>query len=253
MTGIGRGVYDLVRGFFPRAQAINYSVETKNQLVLKGLDVIRKGRLAFDVEMKDIPQAFMTIKQTTTPSGQITYSANRTQETGHADVAFAILHALFNEPINTEFQKAQPGHFRNNYGPNHEITVFSFGDPESVLQDQLQDYLGVFAHHNGDYYEPPVSLAGLAKLLRANPHHSACAGFKRNMLVKHYVSCDLLSRQELNRACYDFNVFGNCYFKRILNPFKQTLRLEHVPAINIRKGTNATTILVESRPKNYPL
>nr|WP_051311772.1 terminase family protein [Zooshikella ganghwensis] len=113
ITGIGRGVYDLVRGFFPRAQAINYSVDTKNQLVLKGLDVIRKGRLAFDVEMKDIPQAFMTIKQTTTPSGQITYSANRTQETGHADVAFAILHALFNEPINTEYQQASTWDFED--------------------------------------------------------------------------------------------------------------------------------------------
>ncbi|MBU2707700.1 terminase family protein [Zooshikella marina] len=113
ITGIGRGVYDLVRGFFPFARAINYSVDTKNQLVLKGLDVIRKGRLAFDAEMTDIPHAFLTIKQTTTPSGQITYSANRTQETGHADVAFAILHALFNEPINTEYQQASTWDFED--------------------------------------------------------------------------------------------------------------------------------------------
>ncbi|WP_178124452.1 phage portal protein [Spartinivicinus ruber] len=117
-----------------------------------------------------------------------------------------------------------------------EATVFSFGDPESVLATHLQDFLGVFANHNGEYYEPPVSLTGLAKLLRANPHHSACAGFKRNMLVKHYKPCDLLPRQAMYRACYDFNVFGNCYFKRLLNPFKQTIRLQHVPAINIRKG-----------------
>lgn len=116
------------------------------------------------------------------------------------------------------------------------VTVFGFGEPESVLATQLHDYLGVFANHQGDYYEPPVSLTGLAKLLRANPHHSACAGFKRNMLVKHYKACALLPKPELYRAGYDFNVFGQCYFKRILNPYKQTLRLQQVPAINMRKA-----------------
>ncbi|WP_163831863.1 terminase large subunit domain-containing protein [Spartinivicinus ruber] len=113
ITGIGRGVYELVKGFFPNTQAIHYSVDSKNQLVLKGLDVVRKNRIAWDIEMTDIPHAFLTIKQTTTPSGQMTYSANRTQETGHADVAFAILHALFNEPINTEYQQTSTWAFED--------------------------------------------------------------------------------------------------------------------------------------------
>ena len=120
--------------------------------------------------------------------------------------------------------------------PPQDLTVFSFGEPESVLMDQLHDRLGVFVQPHGEYYEPPVSQTGLAKLLRANPHHHACAGFKRNMLVKHYVPADVLPRVDLHRACYDFLVFGQCYFKRIVNPFKQTIRLEHVPAINIRKS-----------------
>lgn len=99
-TGIGQGVYQLVRQFYPAAVALNYSPEVKGRLVLKGLSVIGKARLEFDAGWTDFAQSFMAIRKTLTASGrQVTYQASRSEETGHADLAWACLHALGNEPL----------------------------------------------------------------------------------------------------------------------------------------------------------
>lgn len=99
-TGIGQGVYQLVKQFFPAARSFNYSPEVKVRLVLKAKDVISKGRLEFDAGWTDLAAAFMAIKKTTTPAGrQITFEAGRSVETSHADLAWACMHALSNEPL----------------------------------------------------------------------------------------------------------------------------------------------------------
>ena len=100
ITGVGYGVFDLVRDFYPRATPIYYSLETKNTLVLKAQDTIQGRRIEWDAGWNDIASAFLTIKRGTTASGQITYSASRTDATGHADIAWAVMHALANEPLN---------------------------------------------------------------------------------------------------------------------------------------------------------
>ncbi|MFJ2986615.1 terminase ATPase subunit family protein [Collimonas sp. NPDC087041] len=99
-TGMGIGVFPIVRQFFPGATAINYSPEVKTRMVLKAKDVISKGRLEFDAGATDLSAAFMAIRKTITASGrQVTYDAGRTAETGHADLAWACMHALDHEPI----------------------------------------------------------------------------------------------------------------------------------------------------------
>lgn len=99
VTGIGRGVFDLVEQFYRRATPITYNVQTKTELVLKGIDVVGNGRFEYSAGDKQITQSMMMISKTTTPNGQITYAANRSNTAGHADVAWAILHALNYEPI----------------------------------------------------------------------------------------------------------------------------------------------------------
>ena len=99
-TGIGQGVFQLVKQFFPAARGFNYSPEVKVRLVLKAKDVITKGRLEFDAGWSDLAAAFMAIKKTTTASGrQFTFEAGRSKETSHADLAWACMHALANEPL----------------------------------------------------------------------------------------------------------------------------------------------------------
>lgn len=101
-TGMGHGVYQCVAKFFPLAKEIKYSVEVKTNLVLKAKSVISKGRLEFDNGAAgiDLAQSFMAIKRVMTASGrQATYNAGHSDEIGHADLAFACMHALFNEPM----------------------------------------------------------------------------------------------------------------------------------------------------------
>lgn len=99
-TGIGEAVYQLVQVFYPAARAFKYSVEIKSQLVLKTLDVISKGRLEFDAGWTDMAASFMAIRKTTTTGGrQVTFVADRNEEVSHADLAWATMHALFNEPF----------------------------------------------------------------------------------------------------------------------------------------------------------
>lgn len=108
-TGIGAGVWDLVSTKHPReAHAIHYSNENKNRLVLKMIDVIDAGRVQWDAEHKDIAMAFMAIKRVASNSGNMmTFKAERSETTGHADAFWALSHALINEPLNTD--EAQRG------------------------------------------------------------------------------------------------------------------------------------------------
>lgn len=99
VTGPGISVFEQIRAFFPLATPINYSVQLKTQLVLKAKELIEAHRLKWDAGQNDIAHAFLTIRQGVTDSGQISYSASRTSATGHADVAWAIMHALAAEPI----------------------------------------------------------------------------------------------------------------------------------------------------------
>ncbi len=100
VTGIGHGVHQLVKQFFPAVQAFSYSPEVKQRLVLKTLDVVRKRRLEFDAGWTDLAQAFMAIRKTLTPSGrQVTFEASCSEEVSHADLAWACMHAIINEPL----------------------------------------------------------------------------------------------------------------------------------------------------------
>ena len=99
-TGLGNGVYQLVRKFFPQAIALHYTLERKTLLVLKAQAVMRAGRLEFDSGDKDMAAAFMSVKKELTASGKsITYTSGRSTETGHGDLAWATMHALSHEPL----------------------------------------------------------------------------------------------------------------------------------------------------------
>lgn len=97
-TGAGKAVHQLVTKWFPTAEAINYSPATKTAMVLKAKNVISSGRLEFDAGWMDMMASFMAIHPEITKGG-VTYTASRAGGTGHADLAWAVMHALFFEPL----------------------------------------------------------------------------------------------------------------------------------------------------------
>lgn len=112
--------------------------------------------------------------------------------------------------------------------------IFSFGDPEPVLNNNLTDYLGVFADITGDYYRPPVDLVGLANLMNANAYHGPILHFKKNMLSKWFAPTPLLSSLDFKRAALDYVVTGNAYLQKFYNKLGQVVRLGWLPALSMR-------------------
>lgn len=99
-TGMGTGVAQLVRSFFPNVTTFHYSAEVKTQLVLKTWDVVKNGRLEFDAGYTDLAQSLMSIKKTLTKAQQqMTFVSARSDDIGHADLAWALMHAIYNEPL----------------------------------------------------------------------------------------------------------------------------------------------------------
>lgn len=99
-TGIGLGVYDIVKGFYPAAKKINYSPEVKARLVIRAKELVRIKRLQWDAGWNDVVRAFMSIRRVMTKSGNgITFEADRNEQTGHADMAWAVMHALDNQTL----------------------------------------------------------------------------------------------------------------------------------------------------------
>lgn len=108
ITGMGGAVYQLVKIFFPAATPISYSVEVKTEMVLKMQNVMRNGRLEFDSGWVDMAASFMSIRKIITPSGrQATYASGRTKAIGHADLAWATMHAIAHEPLQGTTEQSQ--------------------------------------------------------------------------------------------------------------------------------------------------
>ncbi|GIX39058.1 MAG: portal protein [Silanimonas sp.] len=115
------------------------------------------------------------------------------------------------------------------------IEAFTFGDPTPVLdRRELLDYAESW--FNGRWYEPPVSLDGLAKCFRASPHHSSAIYVKRNILTAAFVPHRLLPREAFDRWALEFLVFGNAYLERRESVGRKTVRLEPALAKYVRAG-----------------
>lgn len=106
-NGVGQGVFEMIQEFARReAKAILYSLETKSSLVLKVHDLVERGMLEWNEEEKDIAASFLMIKQTSTHSGNaITFTADRTSKLQHADVFWAISHAINKKSLNEDKPK----------------------------------------------------------------------------------------------------------------------------------------------------
>lgn len=115
------------------------------------------------------------------------------------------------------------------------IEAFTFGDPTPVLdRREIMDY--VESTWNGRWYEPPVSMDGLASTFRASPHHSSAIYIKRNLLASMFIPNRLLTRDAFTRLAQDFLVFGNAYLERIDSIGRRAMRLDPTLSKFTRRG-----------------
>lgn len=99
-NGVGAAVYQLLVGKVRGLTKIEYSLEAKTAMVMKAQHSFARQRLEFDSGWIDLQSAFLSIKKALTTSGRaVTFKASRTEEVGHADLAWAAMHILINEPL----------------------------------------------------------------------------------------------------------------------------------------------------------
>jgi hypothetical protein len=100
--GEGAGVFQMVQQVFPAAEAIRYSPETKSAMVTKAQVLLKRGLLQIDnVYLDEVLPAMLAIQRGSTREGMPTYTARRNDDIGHADVAWALLHALHRAEFET--------------------------------------------------------------------------------------------------------------------------------------------------------
>lgn len=91
--------------------------------------------------------------------------------------------------------------------------IFSFGDPSPVLGGrEVFDYLECW--FNGRWYEPPLSLNGLARSVGASVHLHSGLMFKRNLLSKTFIPHPIFSRAAFEQFALDYLCLGNGYLER---------------------------------------
>ena len=95
-TGMGSGVFQEVKKFYPMAIGLDYNADLKKEMVLKTQNLIQKRRLKFDGN--EIITSFMTVKKRITGTGKITYVSDRSEDASHGDLSWAIMNCILNVP-----------------------------------------------------------------------------------------------------------------------------------------------------------
>ncbi len=124
--------------------------------------------------------------------------------------------------------------------PPARMEAFSFGDPEPVMDRRaILDYIECWM--NGRWYEPPVTLHGLAQAFRASTHHSSSIYFKRNIMLSCFKPHPLLDRATFSAWALDYLTFGNAYLEGRQSLTGRTVKLKHSLAKYMRRGVELDT------------
>ena len=117
--------------------------------------------------------------------------------------------------------------------------AFDLGDPEPVIggRSALLEYAECL--QSGDWYEPPVSLSALARLLRVGAHHESALRFKINVLASTFIPSPVLSAEAFSGFALDYMVLGNAYLERRRNRLGELLELRHALGKYTRRGLEA--------------
>ncbi|MEZ2744261.1 phage portal protein [Halopseudomonas bauzanensis] len=120
---------------------------------------------------------------------------------------------------------------------NVGIEAFTFGDPAPVLDGgDMLDYLECW--WNGRWYEPPISLDGLARSTKASVYLQSGLTFKRNMLSRTFIPHRLLSRAAFEQFALDWLWCGNAYLERRRSMIGTSMALQPVLAKYMRRGVD---------------
>ncbi len=107
-TGIGTDTYQCCLDLkLKYLVPIWYTAAVKVDMVTRAKRLIDGGRFEYDMGNKELSQSLMMINQITTPNGTVTYGASRKDNAGHADLAWALFHAMAAEKQHTKSKRPE--------------------------------------------------------------------------------------------------------------------------------------------------
>lgn len=121
---------------------------------------------------------------------------------------------------------------------DNQVQAFSFGDAERVMdRREVLDCLQCW--NNGRYYDTPISMAGLARVLRVGSHHESAIRLKVNLLTELFEPSPQLSSTVFAGLALDYLTFGNLYAEQRQSVTGRLHHLERPLAKYVRRGLEA--------------
>ncbi|EMK3382391.1 phage portal protein [Vibrio parahaemolyticus] len=102
----------------------------------------------------------------------------------------------------------------------------------------LTDYNPLFYNEFNDYWEPPLSRRGLAKISRANAYHGSLLRARANYVTARFVQGGGMRRRQLQGNCHDYFTFGDCAWLKVRDYFGKVIRLDPIPTMFLRRRKN---------------
>ncbi len=133
-------------------------------------------------------------------------------------------------------------------------SVYSFDpNPEPVdTTSWMTRYCELVYNDTDDFWEPPISLKGLADIANANGYHGSLLKARANYVAGRFTSGGSLPMFQMNNACWDYFGLGMAAFVKIRNYLKQVIALAPLPMVHMRKRKNGdfVQLLPDYKQKN---
>ncbi|MCG6227769.1 phage portal protein [Vibrio furnissii] len=139
--------------------------------------------------------------------------------------------------------------------PSGNSSVYSFDpNPEPVDNSSwMTRYCELVYNDSDDYWEPPISLKGLADIANANGYHGSLLKARANYVAGRFTGGGNLPMYQMNNACWDYFGLGMAAFVKIRNYLKQVIGLAPLPMVHMRKRRNGdfVQLLPEYKQKTF--
>lgn len=121
------------------------------------------------------------------------------------------------------------------------VEAFTFGAPEAVLDSRgLIDFFES-SLINGEWYEMPISVDGLTRMLRAGVHHASAIDLKAKILASTFKPHARLSRSTVLKVAKEYLVFGNAYLEEPRSRLGDGMAFKHSLAKYTRRRADLET------------
>ncbi|MCG6354593.1 phage portal protein [Vibrio alginolyticus] len=138
---------------------------------------------------------------------------------------------------------------------NDNKSVYSFDpNPEPVdTTSWMTRYCELVYNDTDDFWEPPISLKGLADIANANGYHGSLLKARANYVAGRFTNGGSLPIFQMNNACWDYFGLGMAAFVKIRNYLKQVIALAPLPMVHMRKRKNGdfVQLLPDYKPKTF--